>query len=487
MEKRCFRNSNRLIGVFSWRLRDAKTVYARLCWLGCLVGSKIKIWIIMLNRNKHPYKIDERFLPGKLVVMYVKYRFLHSWGFLALTLFWLSFSILFFYLIWNEGLKMLFGAGFILIILYCFLMAAWSKIVDYRNLCLEKKIVYPIVDRLLAKSTKLSSRKCRVKRRKLISIDDGSIDSPSESVVVFFGDGGICEYPFSFMAEKCKGAVIVRSLSLTHYVCKNERRISEAKSLLPELSFNSWLKLVSFLILFLGGISFCIFTFLPPEVFFIIIFLGVVLIMLFIYLCPQLESHNVQKVTWKMALFKVMKTPISVICLFIILNLPFMALLIVSVVSVISAVLPVYIVIFLTNKAAPGLICKPTEYFVILVLSSFILVYCPSYIKRIICRTPFVTNTEGKRFKKRIAELIIYIYDAGSVEFLLNVAYAVFVCIICIKKFQFSEFLFSKDIDEAILNAFVVFLSFEGIRSSYKRIHLSAVSLFQKILRLLDT
>lgn len=188
-----------------------------------------------------------------------------------------------------------------------------------------------------------------------------------------------------------------------------------------------------------------------------------------------------------MALFKVMKTPISVICLFITLNLPFMALLIVSVVSVISAVLPVYIVIFLTNKAAPGLICKPTEYFVILVLSSFILVYCPSYIKRIICKTPFVTNTEGKRFKKRIAELIIYIYDAGSVEFLLNVAYTVFVCIICIKKFQFSEFLFSKEIDEAILNAFVVFLSFEGIRSSYKRIHLSAISLFQKILRLLDT
>ena len=362
---------------------------------------------MMLNRNNHSYTVDEHFLPGKVVVMYIRYRFLHNWVFIFLTLLWLSFSILLLSLIWDEEFKMLFGAGFILIILYCFLIAAWSKIVDYRNLGLEKKIVYPIVDRLLAKSTKLSSRKCRVKRRKLISIEDGSIDSSSESVVVFFGDGSICEYPFSFMAEKCKGAVIVRSLSLTHYVCKNERRISEAKSLLPELSFNSWLKLVSFLILFLGGISFCIFTFLPPEVFSIIIFLGVVLIMLFIYLCPQLESHNVQKVTWKMALFKVMKTPISVIYLFSTLNLPFMALLIVSVVSVISAVLPVYIVIFLTNKVAPGLICKPTEYFVILVLSSFILVYCPSYIKRVICKTPFVTHTEGKRLKKRIAELII--------------------------------------------------------------------------------
>lgn len=441
----------------------------------------------MLNRNKHPYKIDERFLSGKVVVMYVRYRFFHNWVFIALTLFWLSFSLLIFSLIWNEGFITLFSTGFILILLYGFLMGAWSKIVDCINLRLEKKIVYPIVDRLLAKSLKLSSRKCRVKRRKLIRIDDGSMDSPYESVVVFFGDGSICEYPFSFMAEKCKGAVSVRTLSLTHYVCKNEKSIAEASSWLPELSLNSWLKLVTFLIIFLGGISFCIFTFMPPAIFFFILFLMVAIVVMFIYLYPQQKSHNVKKVTWKMGLFKVMKTPISIIYLFTTLNLPFMALLIVSVVSVIAAVLPVYIVIFLTNKAVPGLICKPTEYFVILVLSSFILVYCPSYIKRVICKTPFVTHTEGKRFKKRIAELIIYIYDAGSVEFLLNVAYAVFVCIICIKKFQYSEFLFSREIDEVILNAFVLFLSFEGIRSSYKRIHLSAISLFQKILRLLDT
>lgn len=441
----------------------------------------------MLNRNKHPYKIDERFLSGKVVVMYVRYRFFHNWVFIALTLFWLSFSLLIFSLIWNEGFITLFSTGFILILLYGFLMGVWSKIVDCINLRLEKKIVYPIVDRLLAKSLKLSSRKCRVKRRKLIRIDDGSMDSPYESVVVFFGDGSICEYPFSFMAEKCKGAVSVRTLSLTHYVCKNEKSIAVASSWLPELSLNSWLKLVTFLIIFLGGISFCIFTFMPPAIFFFILFLMVAIVVMFIYLYPQQKSHNVKKVTWKMGLFKVMKTPISIIYLFTTLNLPFMALLIVSIVSVIAAVLPIYIVIFLINKVAPGLISKPTEYFVILVLSSFILVYCPSYIKRVICKTPFVTHTEGKRFKKRIAELIIYIYDAGSVEFLLNVAYAVFVCIICIKKFQYSEFLFSREIDEVILNAFVLFLSFEGIRSSYKRIHLSAISLFQKILRLLDT
>lgn len=159
----------------------------------------------MLNRNKHPYKIDERFLSGKVVVMYVKYRFLRSWVFLALTFFWLSFSILVCYLIWNEGLKMLFGIGFILVFLYLLLIVAWSKIVDYRNLGLEKKIVYPIVDRLLAKSTKLSSRKCSVKRRKLISMEDGSIDYPSESVVVFFGDGRFVNILFPLWQKSVRG------------------------------------------------------------------------------------------------------------------------------------------------------------------------------------------------------------------------------------------------------------------------------------------
>lgn len=85
-----------------------------------------------------------------------------------------------------------------------------------------------------------------------------------------------------------------------------------------------------------------------------------------------------------------------------------------------------------------------------------------------------------------MADLIIYVYDAGVVEFLLNVTYVIFVGVICIKKYQNLGFLFSNEIDDVILNAFVVFLSFEGIRSSYKRIRLSAKSFFLKILMILD-
>lgn len=441
----------------------------------------------MQNRNKHHYTVDEHILPGKIRVMYVKHRSLHSWGFIVLTLLWLLFSISLFCLIWNEASKLLFGTSCILFFLYCLLVAAWSKIVAYMNLCLERKIVYPIVDRLLAKSTKLSSRKNRVKRRKLICIDDWTKDYPDESVVVFFNDGSSCEYPFRFMAEKNKGNVIVKSLSLTHYVCKNERRITEARSWLPELSLNNWLKLASCVILFIGFASFCIFTVMPPKIFFTIIFSVICVGILFLYLYQKLKSHKRKNTTLNLAILKAMEFSIGTIDLFTTLNLPFLALFIVTIISIISTTFPIYAIIFLINKIAIGLISKSTEYFIILVLSSFILVYCPSYIKRIICKTPFVAHTEGKRVKRRLADLMIYIYDAGAVEFLLNVAYVVFFCLICIRKFQYSDSLFSKEIDEVILNAFIVFLSFEGVRSSYKRIHISAKLFFQKILNLLDT
>lgn len=85
-----------------------------------------------------------------------------------------------------------------------------------------------------------------------------------------------------------------------------------------------------------------------------------------------------------------------------------------------------------------------------------------------------------------MAELIKYVYDAGVVEFILNLTYVIFISIIYIKKCQNPGNLFSKEIDDVILNAFIVFLAFEGIRSSYKRIHLSARSFFLKIIRIFD-
>ena len=77
--------------------------------------------------------------------------------------------------------------------------------------------------------------------------------------------GSIFEYPFPFVSLERNEGVIVRSLSLTHYVCNDERRIAKARIWFPEVSLNTWLKLISFLFLGLGFIVFSIFLLLSHK------------------------------------------------------------------------------------------------------------------------------------------------------------------------------------------------------------------------------
>ena len=182
-----------------------------------------------------------------------------------------------------------------------------------------------------------------------------------------------------------------------------------------------------------------------------------------------------------------MSIPIGVVGTLQTLGMPFLSVAIVTFISVFAAVIPPIVIVSVANMINDVSIDGTTMYFVVLVCSSFIIVYCPYYIKGIINRLPFVTYTEGKQHKKRLADFIRYVYDAGVVEFLLNVTYVIFVCIICIKKYQNSGNLFCEEIDDVILNAFIVFLAFEGVRSSYKRIRLSARSFFLKIMRTFDS
>ena len=438
-----------------------------------------------MKRNKHPYTIDEKSSSGNLIIRYVKYRFLHSWVFVGIIVLWFVCSVILFGLFWEQIQNLLCITILLSVFLFIALTLVWSRIVNLMNIRLEKKIVYPIVDRLLANTLNVSSRKYRVKRRKLVKIDDGDISKgePYESIVVFLSDGSICEYPFPYVTSERKEGVIVRSLSLTHYVCNNERLIAKAISWLPEISLNTWLKLISFLIIVLGGIVFSVFSVLSHEAFAFVLFICFLAIYVGIY--AKRESNEVEGNSCR-KIFHVLTIPITILRFLLTLAMPFIAVVLVTFVSVFSAVIPPIIIVSIANMINGVALNVITEIFIVLVLSSFIMVYCPSYTRSIIYRMPFVVYTEGKKIKKRMANLIIYVYDAGVVEFLLNVTYVIFVGIICIKKYQNLGFLFSKEIDDAILNAFVVFLSFEGIRSSYKRIRLSAKSFFLKILMILQ-
>lgn len=441
----------------------------------------------MLRRNKHPYSVDEKSSSGEVVIRYVKYRFLHSWVFVGIVVFWLICSILLLGFILEQRKESLWITIPMSVFLFLVLTVAWSCIVNRMNKRLEKKIVYPIVDKSLAISTSLSPKKYRVKRRKLVRIDDGDISKgePYESIVVFLADGSIFEYPFPFVSLERNEGVIVRSLSLTHYVCNDERRIAMARSWFPEVSLNTWLKLISFLFLGLGFIVFSIFLLLSHKGFAYIFMGSLAIVSIYVDKYAKRDSKDLEE-SYCRKIINVMAIPIALFHLLAMLAMPFISVVIVAFFSVLSAVTPPCIIVSLLSMIDGVTFNKTTKIFIILVASSFIIVYSPSYIRSIIYRLPFVTYTEGKKYKKRMAELIKYVYDAGVVEFILNLTYVIFVGVICIKKYQNLGFLFSNEIDDVILNAFVVFLSFEGIRSSYKRIRLSAKSFFLKILMILD-
>lgn len=441
----------------------------------------------MLRRNKHPYSVDEKSSSGNVVIRYVKYRFLHSWVFVGIVVFWLICSILLLGFILEQRKESLWITIPMSVFLFLVLTVAWSCIVNRMNKRLEKKIVYPIVDKSLAISTSLSPKKYRVKRRKLVRIDDGDISKgePYESIVVFLADGSIFEYPFPFVSLERNEGVIVRSLSLTHYVCNDERRIAMARSWFPEVSLNTWLKLISFLFLGLGFIVFSIFLLLSHKGFAYIFMGSLAIVSIYVDKYAKRDSKDLEE-SYCRKIINVMAIPIALFHLLAMLAMPFISVVIVAFFSVLSAVTPPCIIVSLLSMIDGVTFNKTTKIFIILVASSFIIVYSPSYIRSIIYRLPFVTYTEGKKNKKRMAELIKYVYDAGVVEFILNLTYVIFVGVICIKKYQNLGFLFSNEIDDVILNAFVVFLSFEGIRSSYKRIRLSAKSFFLKILMILD-
>lgn len=441
-----------------------------------------------MRRKKHPYTVDEKTFSGEVVIRYVKYHFIHSWGFVAIVALWLVFNVAIFGFWEGESHDVMLGAVIVSFMLFFFLMALWNGIVNRMNIRLEKKIVYPIVDKLLAKSTSVLSKKYRVKRRKLVRIDDGdaSRGEPYEAVVVFLADGSVCGYPFPFVTLERNGSVIVRSLSLTHYVCNDERLIAKAKSWFPEISFNIKLKIISFLILVFGGVVSSVILALSQKAF-ALVFLGLlVIITIYAILYAKSKQNDVDRGRCR-KIFDVMSFPIGVVGTLQTLGMPFLSVAIVTFISVFAAVIPPIVIVSVANMINDVSIDGTTMYFVVLVCSSFIIVYCPYYIKGIINRLPFVTYTEGKQHKKRLADFIRYVYDAGVVEFLLNVTYVIFVCIICIKKYQNSGNLFCEEIDDVILNAFIVFLAFEGVRSSYKRIRLSARSFFLKIMRTFDS
>lgn len=177
--------------------------------------------------------------------------------------------------------------------------------------------------------------------------------------------------------------------------------------------------------------------------------------------------------------------PLSIVFFLLNMGMPIMAIFVDLIVIIVSTALPTMAIMLFITKVLNFEIANSTMLFVTLVICSYLSVYSPSYIKGVINLVPFVNHTEGSKGKESVADFMRYVYDSNLLNFLINCAYVLLFGIVCLKKYQGMGPLINTAIDDAIMNAFVVFLAFEGVKSSYKKIKLRSGTFLDKLLRII--
>ncbi len=423
---------------------------------------------------------------NKAIIKYRQYPFFQNKIAVILVILLLALCI---YVIWTShafDLKSICYNILTCCILFIPVYLFWNSYVDWRNQKIEESIVFPILDKQL----KITARKYpsvrTVKKRKLIKEpkERSQFNPEDETIMVEFSNGDICEYPLKYYDLDDTEEVITKELTLTQNLCRDSRKIDKIKGLFPELSEHGRLILMSSLILIISlviTIPLMVIFASPIGIKLVVeIFMGI----LIYSVISQWAISKIQTGNKKVEHIKeVISFPTLLPILVIKLMAPTMAILALSIVILGFTVLPFSFLFMFLKNVCNFQISNSTICFVSLVGGTLILVYWPAYIRKVIELIPFVRHTEGKAFKEHLADFTTYIYDSSTVNFIINVIYVVFVCVICLKKYQYAGYVFNKGIDDAIMNAFVVFLAFEGIKNTYKGIKNSTFTFLIKLIR----
>lgn len=363
----------------------------------------------------------------------------------------------------------------------------WCGYVDRRNRKIEESIVFPILDKKLNVLADKYPSICTVLKKKIINdpVEKTKYAPEDETVIVAYKNGDICEFPLKYRGMEDHENVMIRELLLTSYVCYDERKIAKAKGWIPSLSLHAKLNLVSALFL---AISLAV---VLPFFHYVTTadgsknFPWLMLKVLAVSIISSAISIPLSKHQRTKRLSVIFALPMSIVFFLLNMGMPIMAIFVDLIAVIASTALPTMAIMLFLTKVLNFEIANSTMLFVTLVISSFLTVYAPSHIKGVINLVPFVNHTEDSKEKESIADFMKYVYDSNLVNFLINCAYVLLVIIICLKKYQSMGSFISPEIDDAIMNAFVVFLAFEGVKSSYKKIKLRSGAFLDKLLKII--
>lgn len=432
------------------------------------------------------YSIDN--INGtKAIVKYRRYRLIHNKIFIGFTALWIMITLLCIFSILELGVLYALVTIFICFVSYSLPCWLWCGYVDRRNRKIEESIVFPILDKKLKVLADKYPSICTVLKRKIINepVEKSKYEPEDETVIVAYKNGDICEFPLKYTGMEDHDNVMVRELSLTSYVCYDERKIAKVKGWIPSLSLHAKLNLVSAMFLVIGLAVVLPFFYYATTADGSKNFPWLMLKVLAVSIISSAISIPLSKNQQTKRLSVIFALPLSIVFFLLNMGMPIMAIFVDLIVIIVSTALPTMAIMLFLTKVLNFEIANSTMLFVTLVISSFLSVYAPSYIKGVINLLPFVNHTEGSKGKESIADFMKYVYDSNLVNFLINCIYVVLFGIVCLKKYQGMGPLINTAIDDAIMNAFVVFLALEGVKSSYRKIRLRSGAFLDKLLRII--
>lgn len=128
-----------------------------------------------------------------------------------------------------------------------------------------------------------------------------------------------------------------------------------------------------------------------------------------------------------------------------------------------------------------------TLLFIALAIGSIISVYGTIFVHWIIKEHSPLKNWENHKYEAVKTELALYVISKNNVNFLIYLAYFVYLSISGFMQIQYNEPLITSDIDGAILKAFIVFIAFSNMINKSKDVEIKTKPLLSKVIRLMTT
>lgn len=136
--------------------------------------------------------------------------------------------------------------------------------------------------------------------------------------------------------------------------------------------------------------------------------------------------------------------------------------------------------IYIVSKGVveAGLLTLPTCLFISLSLGSIISAH---YSRPLFGWISRLLMANGHRYEKYSQGIVEYVYQPANIEFAVNFAYVIYLCVSTIVRLQSGGSLYGSETDLAVLESFLVFIAFSNMKKKRESASFSFPKLFRMI------